>query len=212
MLINVKNVLHHFRQIIFAMEPEKVFYHNKEQNCKKNTITMMDLNDDCLEAVFKQFEDKTNLHSLALTCTRFNAVAKMAFGRSFTTFQRVDERILNIFADQITSVTVKTGTKQNFMEFSEKDLRTTFNAIKEKCTSLKTFQIMLPNPYGDFINVPQFENNWYSKNYIDRLKGQYRAANMNNINLLVDIDIVREESINDFIKNFNDYLRQDWVT
>lgn len=119
------------------MEREKLYFCMSQNH--ENTTTIMDLNDDCLEAVFKQFDDKHNLHSLALTCTRFNVIAKIAFGRYYTTFQRVDGRILNVFAEQITNVTVKTGTFDNSADFSETDLRSTFRAIKKKMQIIKNF-------------------------------------------------------------------------
>lgn len=161
------------------------------------------LNDDCLIAIFKQL-DTNNLYSSAVSCKRFLNIAKIVFKKHFVTFERIDEKILRVFGDKITDITIKLRTygSHPHPQFSEINLRKTIEIIDKYCTNRNSCRIKLSkSDYSDFKNTPHGAN-WYTIGFLDH------NINRDNNDHNLSFDINSVQNLNEFIRNFDKYLRQ----
>lgn len=160
------------------------------------------LNDDCLEAIFKQINDTADYYSLSMTSTRFLAIGKMAFSYTYTTYERIDEKILRVFGDKLVNINVKLRTFENPPQFFDQNLCKTHMLIQKYCINLINCKVMLSKCYSDFNNIPHDNAfNWYN------IGNNGGFNHLNDDNLFIDIK--SKQNLSKFITNFTNYLRRN---
>lgn len=178
---------------------------------------LTDINDNCLEFIFRQL-NINDLSSLGSCCKRFFYLSRKVFvlvhGKNFMIQEIVIqeyEYVLQMFGDLMTNVTVNVHVRphQNSVHSqvreAEDSLRKTYKKIQKHCSNMECLEIKISYVYNDFLNIPRYKYNWYNNHNCIKNIVQMQEQKENS-DLLFEIKC--DNDLNDFITNFNDYLKQ----